>query len=215
MHAHDRTMIARLGFGDPDKKNDLHDQACRYLAENEPAATLFDLFLPDSLKETMKTDVLKCGHGDAIEKVTITTPYDIRSRFEVPVEKGENQYKTTIGFLDLMLTLVREIYVQQSGPCVACRSMGKLPSRDKYGTNLYLFVEVKIARESMGTCIRQIRLYRSYMHVSAPWILATKWAIDEDEKKMLDDSDILHVRLGTGFEEFCKKAPKASGSPEL
>ena len=49
-HSHDRTMIARFGFGDPDKKNFMHDQACRYLAEDEPAATLFELLFKEERK---------------------------------------------------------------------------------------------------------------------------------------------------------------------
>jgi hypothetical protein len=35
MHAHDRTLIASLGFADPDKKNRRHTLACQYLAQPE------------------------------------------------------------------------------------------------------------------------------------------------------------------------------------
>jgi hypothetical protein len=35
MHTHDRTLIASLGFNDPDKKNVLHDLACAYLTQTE------------------------------------------------------------------------------------------------------------------------------------------------------------------------------------
>lgn len=31
-HAHDRTLLAKLGFADPDKKDARHDLACRYTA---------------------------------------------------------------------------------------------------------------------------------------------------------------------------------------
>lgn len=50
MHSHDRTLLARLGFQDPDKRNPLHDRACAYLGEPEQAARLTrlvaDLALP-------------------------------------------------------------------------------------------------------------------------------------------------------------------------
>ncbi len=34
-HAHDRTLLARLGFDDPDKSEARHDSACFYLAAPE------------------------------------------------------------------------------------------------------------------------------------------------------------------------------------
>jgi len=38
MHAHDRTMLARFGFADPDKREPLHDLACQYLASADTVA---------------------------------------------------------------------------------------------------------------------------------------------------------------------------------
>src|ERR1700690_2789619 len=32
-HAHDRTLLASLGFADPDKKDQMHDLACEYLSQ--------------------------------------------------------------------------------------------------------------------------------------------------------------------------------------
>ncbi len=43
MHSHDRTLLARLGFSDPDKKEPLHDLACAYLAEDTQARKLLEL----------------------------------------------------------------------------------------------------------------------------------------------------------------------------
>ena len=77
MHAHERTLIARMGFEDPDKKDRRHDLACQYLAEN---------------KERLLRRVL----GDAVKDVA-------RHGFEVPVSKGTGQYKVTIGFVDLVV----------------------------------------------------------------------------------------------------------------
>ena len=37
MHAYERTMLAKLGFADPDRCEQLHELACQYLAT--PAAT--------------------------------------------------------------------------------------------------------------------------------------------------------------------------------
>jgi len=38
MHSHDRTLAARLGFSDPDKKIARHDLACEYLLDAAPIA---------------------------------------------------------------------------------------------------------------------------------------------------------------------------------
>ena len=32
-HTHDRTLLAQLGFADPDKNDAMHDLVCEYLAE--------------------------------------------------------------------------------------------------------------------------------------------------------------------------------------
>lgn len=51
MHSKDRTLLASLGFADPDKGNRLHYLACRYLTEPEQIARLGDLFLADCESE--------------------------------------------------------------------------------------------------------------------------------------------------------------------
>lgn len=43
MHSHDRTLLSKLGFADPDKKDGRHDLACQYLAQDEIALKLVDL----------------------------------------------------------------------------------------------------------------------------------------------------------------------------
>ena len=42
MHAHDRTLLASLGFADRDKQNPRHALACRYLCRPEVAEKLID-----------------------------------------------------------------------------------------------------------------------------------------------------------------------------
>lgn len=44
MHANERTLIANLGFSDPDKKNPLHDLACQYLAMDENRLKIANMF---------------------------------------------------------------------------------------------------------------------------------------------------------------------------
>jgi hypothetical protein len=42
-HSHDRTLIASLGFADPDKQDPMHDLACEYLSQPMQAEALVRL----------------------------------------------------------------------------------------------------------------------------------------------------------------------------
>jgi hypothetical protein len=79
MSATDQTLLARLGFQDPDRKDLLHDWACQYLAQPE---VLEKLVAP--LAVTMEHVCL-----------------------ERHITKGYGQYKQTIGFVDLFASLAR------------------------------------------------------------------------------------------------------------
>lgn len=83
MHSHDRTLLSKLGFADPDKKDHRHDLACQYLAQGEIAMRLVDI-------ATRKEE------GRQQWAVLKTLP-------EYHIAKGDGQYKTTIGFADLCI----------------------------------------------------------------------------------------------------------------
>jgi hypothetical protein len=95
MHAKDRTLLASLGFADPDKGDDLHDLACRYLAQPEHALRLVRMFpAPDSRGWVCADDRGRPRSTDLVE---------VRAALEVPISKGEGQYRSTIGFADLLV----------------------------------------------------------------------------------------------------------------
>ncbi len=73
----DRTLLANLAFADPDKQDPLHDLGCQYIARPE-VSSLLGLGRP---------------HPEQ------------RPLLEVPSSKGQDQYKTTIGFLDVVLPM--------------------------------------------------------------------------------------------------------------
>lgn len=76
-HTKDKTLLASLSFGDKDKKDRRHDLACQYLTQPEVALKIAEVF----------------GKGDEPWKF-------VESDLEIPLTKGQNQYKTFIGFLD-------------------------------------------------------------------------------------------------------------------
>lgn len=195
-HSHDRTLLASLGFADPDKREPLHDLACEYLAEPIQSERLTRLASPRA-----------AAAGEVRTK----------SVLEAVISKGEGQYKTTIGFLDLRIDW-------EAG-----------------ASNGSIFVEVKINPISVGDVLRQIRLYRSHIgeqlklepidaetfkarvaalgaskedgHEKAKaaplripagtsWILATAFDLDSGQVDMIRQADIVPVRLGDGFTKW-------------
>jgi DNA polymerase len=80
MRSQDRTLLASLGFADPDKGNPLHTLACQYLAEKEQGG----LLLSSLYKKPAALDLFT-------------------AQLEVPVSKGYGSYKSTIGWMDLFL----------------------------------------------------------------------------------------------------------------
>src|SRR3954452_17922824 len=83
MHTHTRTLLAQLGFADSDKQDPRHDLACRYLAQK------------DVLRK-----VLREAHKDARHVREVRVEQVIP---EAHIVKGEGQYRSTIGFADLLV----------------------------------------------------------------------------------------------------------------
>lgn len=171
MHSHDRTLLSSLGFSDPDKKDRTHDLACQYLAQPGVACGMLrSLF---ELEGTLK-----------------------RSEPERLISKGSGQYRTTIGFADLML-------------------MFDVPS-DQSGW-WFVLVEVKIHRVPVGDIIRQMTLYREHLE----WfdcrkiVVATTFDLSVDDVEMLQRKKISHIKLGRKFEEFCDQPLEVAQSIEI
>ncbi|HEV7299023.1 MAG TPA: hypothetical protein VGN72_06615 [Tepidisphaeraceae bacterium] len=80
MRATDRTLIANLGFADPDKADGLHDRICQYLMTPD-VATQVAAMIPAHAPVTVRS----------VARAT-----------EVPLTKGQGSYKQTIGFLDVL-----------------------------------------------------------------------------------------------------------------
>ena len=169
-HSHDRTYLASLGFADPDKKLSEHDLACQYLGQESNQKKLAEL---------VEREVYKNTTGN----FTINKP-----SFEIPITKGLEQYKTTIGFLDLAF-----YYNYKSG------------KKDKWSG---VIVEVKISKVAMSDVIRQIKFYRQYTHELTSklnmynFVLVTKFDITQEDLCMLQSANISWIKLGKSFKEF-------------
>jgi len=180
----DYTLLAKLGFQDQDKGSPIHDAACRYLAQIEVAQKL--------------------------------VPWAAKARTEFPISKGTGAYKTTIGFMDVALFSSEPIPWHSVAWEVADQL---LPSAGAC-------VEVKVSQTSIPDAIRQLSLYREHCgqtftmcgkqgmrYTGTPftaWILATTFDINQDEKASLEQAQIIHVKLGAGFQEFLNRPVQAS-----
>jgi hypothetical protein len=180
-HSHDRTLLASLAFGDPDKRDQTHDLACEFLSQPAQSERIAELVEPSA------------------EKV-------VSAATEVPVSKGEGKYKTTIGFVDVL--------INWSG----IRREGKV------------IVEVKIARVSVGDVVRQLNLYGEYVGFnssedlfsaklaalsgapitrSVRRVLATVYELDAGHTALLKREGICHIQLGEGFKKWFEDRSKA------
>ena len=170
MHSHERTMLSKLGFADPDRREQLHDVACHYLAT--PGAVRRQIrclaiehgpepYADNSSYEERTSQVLR--------KVT-----SHRVNRECEIAKGLGQYRTTVGFADLAI----QVHVEDQHRDVRMRrrnagdGRGNVtwsewePIADRIGQSREDFgVEVKVTPVAISDVIRQVKLYRSYSGV--------------------------------------------------
>jgi hypothetical protein len=182
---------------------------------------------------------------------------------EVPISKGLGQYRTTIGFVDAHIPFVisrltrgdsllewklfRDPPVNGYPP--HCEALLEPQLTDAAGPTPYeevseylgdLFIEVKIGKESLGSILRQINLYKEYrpficarvhgahVHRSEKvslngggcetrglWVLVTDFPLSEAEVASLACESIRHVTLGEDFETFVKNSASSSVSKSL
>ena len=203
----DRTQLAGLGFADRDK-GPKHDLMCQFLLDPEQADEL-------------------CGMFGAVV---------CASQTEFPISKGQNQYKTTIGFLDVLYkchfgprNIMREVssareYFDARSKKAAELKIDDAPIADQerfYREFPYqsgaIAVEVKTGVVSTGELIRQIGLYREHlgMEMDAAWVLATPTPLLEDDVRFLHKHGITSVAC-TGFESWvARRGKKLSAGPVL
>jgi hypothetical protein len=205
MHSQKRTMLASLGFADPDRREHLHELACQYLAT------------PDALRRLIKHLGLECGpipdevSGESVESSQVYREVTSRQvRHEYEIAKGFGAYRTTIGFADLVVTFdgeARHVHVRQR------KQLGNSGARPvewsdwqsvpdyTYPTRTQYGVEVKITPTPIREVIRQVKFYRSYSGIDN-WIVATAYGLDSSDVALLANENIRHIRLGERFREY-------------
>jgi hypothetical protein len=208
MHSHDRTMLSSLGFADPDKRDPRHDLACQYLATPDVARQVVDVLVKPSLSARTKNVDQPRLRGRVVYEFG-----DLyRPRFEEPLVKGEGQYRTVIGFLDVILPYSWTF--RQEGEMRAFEGHPWEPLEDSaIGSTSAVILEAKVNPVGVGDIVRQINLYREFrknpsssIGIPYHWCVATAFDLSASDVSMLRESRVRHIRLGDAFEEWCDAA---------
>lgn len=215
MHAHERTLLARLGFNDPDRRDPLHDIACRYFATPEVSLRIAKLF---GLEFSQQMQRFKTEPGYEIKCTTSATIKTVHSKCEHEIHKGVGQYRTTVGFLDVFLQIeLEESYTNVQKRCYYFQSSDGPwePQGDFVESNMrWAAIEVKSTDVPVSDLIRQINLYRSYSEIKR-WVLATTYPLTQSQFDFLANARILHVYLGQRFQDYVKEQSNAPCSASV
>jgi hypothetical protein len=135
-----------------------------------------------------------------------------RAVCEFEIAKGERQYRSTVGFVDVLL----RIDMEERHTSCRRRIRSKLsaneswyPDRDRIERHtLNVGIEVKTTDVPISDVLRQINLYRSYSDIKY-WILATTYPLSQSQFDCLANARILHVHLGQRFQDYVKEQSNA------
>lgn len=219
-HSLNRTMLANLGFADPDKREPDHDLACEYLSQN--ALTLAKRLTgstPDARQPFRWSD--GTSNFAAMGSYAWDIGHVSRQR-ETAVSKGHGQYRTTVGFLDLAIAYRVDLLIRGER-CLLPSDKGQHSLRGASDGNIEdawplgcklergewrvpfdwpdIGIEVKALPVSVGDIIRQIRLYREYCRKSL-WVAATCFPLTQSDLCALKQNGVRHVYLGESFENW-------------
>lgn len=158
-HSYDQTLIQRMGFSDPDRRLPAHDDACVEIATDP------EWFL-----------------REVAERIGVR---DARCKLEVPLQKGDGKYATTVGFIDAMITWQNGLEPERVEPRCRCATIqqrenctclvpvsGPLAMR---WMSSKMLVEVKTKIDGVGDLLRQMNLYREYQPHVDEFVI---WSLD-------------------------------------
>ncbi|MBC8356550.1 MAG: hypothetical protein H8E66_31605 [Planctomycetes bacterium] len=211
MHSHERTMLAKLGFADPDRREPLHDVACHYLVT------------PDAVRRLIRCLAIEHGpepYADNSGDEERTSQFlrkvaSHRVTRECEIAKGWGQYRTTVGFADLVLQLHIEEHHREAQKRTRNVPDGRgnltwtewHPVADfVWQSNEEVGVEVKVTPVAVSDVVRQVKLYRSYSGIRT-WVVATTYQITRADLECLRNERFQHVYLGEHFQAFVAEQP--------
>lgn len=239
MHTHERTLARSLQL-DSDRNTPEHELAVRYLAKN--AGRL----LRTTHKTLCESGVFESGvyerHGTFQElrkydacfefphvqtdaglertchlRFTRTPAVDVGTEQEHILVKGEGQYRSFIGFLDLVINwcldfAYSDVTLRYDDDGEMCDLRGK---ELLAAASERIVIEVKTTPTPIGDLLRQFRLYKEYSgHLkSGRWILATTYDPTATDVETLKEHRIEHLRISDAFKAVPLR--EAASSPVI
>jgi hypothetical protein len=158
-HSYDNTLLQRMGFSDPDRRTPQHDDACIEIATDP------ERFVR-AVKERIGVQYASC-------------------KLEVPLQKGDGKYASTIGFIDAVIEWRNSIDGQRPEPRCRCVTRSQreecvclVPVSGPLALGWMsstMLVEVKTKIDSVGNLLRQMNLYREYRPHVDEYVI---WSLD-------------------------------------
>lgn len=211
-HAHDNTMLARLGFRDVDRGVPEHDMACQYMGQPAQIGRLVEMILRPVAKPLLakkySIQVEMKGTFPFERTDSKETRWRIdRTVFEKQIIKGRDKYRTTIGFADLFVDVTREDFYR------IVDVYEKIDHEDWWSQDQSSFlIEVKANPVSASEILRQVGLYREYLRdmmgalefkkVDLTCIAATLYPLAPADRAMLRSQGVYTIRLGEPFQAW-------------
>lgn len=216
-HAYKKTLLAQLGFADADKQNPKHDLAVEYLALPHNAkrliASMHAELSWEKPMERLGTPEVAFGGTELNEQRRSSTILSkcYRPERERPLTKGEDRYKTTVGFLDLVL----RFRVTTTVITTLLKTSWRDEQREEFplvvNDDHVVAIEVKAGPVGTGDLLRQVKLYREYeeqlRNGRAPvsWMVAGCFKFTETQANALRQERIHVVSLGPLFDEWAER----------
>lgn len=198
-HAYEFTLIARLGFADPDRKDPLHEAACQYLTSPPGRVALAAAVGPVDYEFVNSAT----NRRQSVTHELVAT----RSERERTLSKGTGGYRVTIGFLDAVVHCRYRL-----NTVVSDAATGAVIRRESAALDYPFIIEVKATREGVGQILRQVNLYRDFLNDAMQagqsdldgyqFVVATRFPLTADEAATLEDAGVLHLVLGDGFDRY-------------
>lgn len=148
------------------------------------------------------SSVMSIGLRDPAKDQAVPLAMWARAQVEAPISKGEAQYKQTIGFADVVVT------VDTNGDLAdGRRGVHYAPPRTA-------FVEVKAGPVNVHDAIRQLKLYAEHAPTDS-LVLATVEPVDAVGKVSLKREGILHIRLAQPFHDWVAARHEIEEAPDI
>jgi hypothetical protein len=231
-YSHDKTMLAKLGFSDSDKKTPRHDPACRYCCEPDVSEKIIKTLTPSNRdQDDLGSGLYAESWAEKQELVQLAGEWSrcgitTWPSFEVPINKGDGQYQTTIGFLDAVLLV--EVRYEFQGMRRTCDRRCQFNTQpveqdwspwtpfSKFNVDRFSVVlEIKTTKTSSAEILRQLGLYKSYSgnlgFYNEPiknWVVVLDFDITDGEQRQLQNEGIATLRLSSEFEKYLQESKR-------